>query len=107
MEVPDSILKVSGDLDGERAGDQEAKILTPGAVISGFNMEGERELGPREEKNATYGDISCPTCVFVGLNLTTGFLVAPMYVSRYVPIAKSTWTHGGLPEDKETSLLGN
>lgn len=35
MEVPDSILKVSGDLDGERTGDQEAKILTPGAVISG------------------------------------------------------------------------
>lgn len=37
-------------------------------------MEGERELGPREEKNATSGDICCPTSVFEGLNLTTGFL---------------------------------
>jgi hypothetical protein len=32
------------------------------------------ELGPREEKNATSGDICCPITVFVKLNFTTGFL---------------------------------
>lgn len=39
-----------------------------------FNTEGERELGPREEKDATSGDIWCPTIVLVLLNFTTGFL---------------------------------
>lgn len=42
MEVPDSILKLSGGIlfllisvSGDEAGDQEAKTLTPGAVMSG------------------------------------------------------------------------
>lgn len=36
MEVPDSILKLSGGiLRGGEAGDQDAKIFTPGAAISG------------------------------------------------------------------------
>lgn len=33
------------------------------------------------------------------------YLVASMYVSRYVPIVKSIWTQGRL-QDKETSLVG-
>lgn len=41
---------------------------------STFKTEGEIELGPREEKKATSGDISCPKVVLVRPNLTTGFL---------------------------------
>lgn len=117
MEVPDSMLKLRGCKSdsssfaasdtkrAEEAGDQAARILTPGAAVSGcttfinhkhkafyifvkiktialmkewifrtFNTEGDRELGPREKKNATSGDNCCPTTVFVLLNLITGFL---------------------------------
>lgn len=91
---------------GEAAGDQEAKMLTPGAAMSGFNTVAEMELGPREEKNATSGDICCPITVFVKLNFTTGFLLDSMYVSTYVPIAKSTWIQG-MSKDKVTSLVGD
>lgn len=37
MEVPDSILKLSGGMPDEieDAGDQEAKMFTPGAAMSG------------------------------------------------------------------------
>lgn len=37
-------------------------------------MESEIELGPREEKYATSGDMIPPTIVLVDPNLTTGFL---------------------------------
>jgi len=43
-------------------------------MVTTFKTEGESELGPREEKNATSGDICCPTTVLVLLNLITGFL---------------------------------
>jgi len=36
MEVPESMLKLMG-WEREEPGDQDAKILTPGAVISGCN----------------------------------------------------------------------
>lgn len=39
-----------------------------------FKTVGESELGPRDEKNATSGEICCPIAVFVLLNFTTGFL---------------------------------
>lgn len=43
-------------------------------AIRTFKTDGERELGPREENNATSGDICRPTTVLVLLNLITGFL---------------------------------
>lgn len=43
-------------------------------MIRTFNTEGDKELGPREEKNATSGDICWPTTVFVLPNFITGSL---------------------------------
>lgn len=37
-------------------------------------MEGERELGPREEKKTTSGETTVPTVVLVGFSLTPGSL---------------------------------
>lgn len=38
--------------------------------------------------------------------LNRDYLLASMYVSRDVPIAKSTWIQG-MPRDKVTSLVGD
>jgi hypothetical protein len=40
-----------------------AKMLTPGAIKSGFNICGVIELGPRELDFATIGDGSTPIFV--------------------------------------------
>lgn len=40
-----------------------------------FNTDGERELGPRDEKYAISGASCCPITVFEKLNLMTGFLL--------------------------------
>jgi hypothetical protein len=41
--------------DGEFRGEYAAKISTPGALISGFIISGNRGFGPREEKLAILG----------------------------------------------------
>lgn len=109
MEVPDSNLKWNGESLfflvygwAACAADHEARMLTPGAVISGcgildfdlkmcvvylctkswnetlflvtLSTDGERELGPLEEKSATLGETCCPTAVFGTLYFITGLL---------------------------------
>jgi hypothetical protein len=44
------------------------------AIILTFKTNGDKELGPREEKYATSGAINLPTTVLIDVNLTTGFL---------------------------------
>lgn len=70
IEVPESILKFTDPMADEMAteGDHEAKMFTPGAVISGLRIEGDKELGPLDEKYATSGPINSPRIVFAQPN---------------------------------------
>lgn len=55
-----------------------------------FNTEGDKELGPLDEKNATSGDICCPTIVLDLLNFTTGFLPhSPLHIRLALLITKN------------------
>lgn len=51
MEVPERML----ELIFATAGDQAARIFSPGAVISGFRISGVKPLGPFEENEAIRG----------------------------------------------------
>jgi hypothetical protein len=49
-----------------------ANILTPGAAISGLRIAAATELGPLDEKLATFVPTGCPTSVLEGCIFTTG-----------------------------------
>lgn len=89
IEVPESILKLTDPMadDMAAAGDHAARMFTPGAAMSGFRIEGDKELGPLDEKYETSGATSSPTIVFGKLNWATGFLMLVVYASIAVP----TW----------------
>ncbi|KAF4401992.1 hypothetical protein G4B88_017504 [Cannabis sativa] len=61
MEVPEMMLKGTrlssmGRPVGPNAPDQPARMLTPGAMMSGFSISGVIEFGPLELNAATTGD---------------------------------------------------
>ncbi|RHN63021.1 hypothetical protein MtrunA17_Chr4g0053791 [Medicago truncatula] len=68
MDVPEIMLKSTrlsstAKPVGPTAFDHPAKMLTPGAIRSGFKICGVIELGPRELNAATTGEGSTPTLV--------------------------------------------
>ena len=71
-----TLLGSYGDLDGGMLGGQAARILRPGAMISGLRTSGTTGFGPLAEKLKTIGALSFPTTVRLWiLKLAIGFLV--------------------------------
>jgi hypothetical protein len=64
IEVPEIMLNVDfvSVLFSTETG-HAARMLTPGPIISGFNMPGLAKLGPLEENEATVGAVLSPILV--------------------------------------------
>lgn len=63
VDVPDIIL--NGPEPNMVRGGHAARMLSPGANISGFSTPGLKLLGPRDENAATVGDGRTPSTVFL------------------------------------------
>ncbi|KAH0469729.1 hypothetical protein IEQ34_001287 [Dendrobium chrysotoxum] len=87
IDVPDIMLKLGFCVAGSSSG-HAARTLTPGPVISGFNIPGDTLLGPLEEKSAMEGENGVFSSVPPKAMLAVGVLVLLMYSSIFSP---SSW----------------
>ncbi|KAF3787876.1 hypothetical protein EJ110_NYTH09629 [Nymphaea thermarum] len=90
MEVPETMLKSTRRASlassvGPLACVHPARMLTPGAITSGFSITGTTGLGPRDENAATTGDGWTSTLVFPMMIVAFGGGITPDLVSVLLP----------------------
>uniref|UniRef100_J3MN52 Uncharacterized protein n=1 Tax=Oryza brachyantha TaxID=4533 RepID=J3MN52_ORYBR len=89
MDVPDKTLK---DAAPTPTGDgHAARMLRPGARMSGLRMPGLRTLGPRDENDVTVGAGRTPSNVLLNVMVATAFPDAA-YSAMLSPSATDTCT---------------
>ncbi|KAJ0537238.1 hypothetical protein HanRHA438_Chr09g0430081 [Helianthus annuus] len=117
MDVPDnmlnSVLRLSDARpDGPTLSGQAARILSPGAIRSGFKISGDSGLGPRAENEATTGAgrtfILVPLKIIVALGGDLDFEADMMYFLISSPedaptdVAGRTWQSATKPSPSNT-----
>ncbi|KAF4399401.1 hypothetical protein G4B88_022484 [Cannabis sativa] len=110
-----SVLRLSEVIpDGPTRSGQAARMLTPGAITSGFRISGDSGLGPRAENDATTGAGLTPSLVPLNIIVAVGgdcdFDDEVMYLRISSPaeapteVAGNTWQSATNPSPSDTTL---